>query len=165
MTKIRDFAYTLLFFAVWALCSCQITDDGTSENKGGSGTDPQNPGGVPTVTVEITGAVTKSVTVPIVQTAYNGEYDLWVGDTPVFEVRFKWPATPTAHQSYSYGSGYDEKILIVDGDKDWGIFQSYTVTLTSIDPASGTITGTVTGSNEPAEQAGPVSFSVAFSGI
>lgn len=165
MKKPHYFVYTLLLAAAWALCSCQITSDSSSETKGGSGMDPQNPGGVPTVTVEITGGVTKSVTVPIVQTAYNGEYDLWVGDTPVFEVRFKWPATPTANQSYSYGSGYDEKILIVDGDKNWGVFQAYTVLLSSIDPASGTITGTVTGSNEPAEQAGPVSFSVTFSGI
>jgi len=165
MKKTGYFVYALLFVASWTLCSCQISEDSGSGNTPGGGIDPLNPGGVPTVTVEITGAVTKSVTVPIVQTAYNGEYDLWVGDTPDFEVRFKWPATPTANQSYSYGSGYDQKILIVDGDKDWGVFQSYTVTLTSIDPASGTITGTVNGSNEAAEKAGPVSFSVAFSGI
>lgn len=159
MKKIKNFLYGFLVIAAWMLCACQFSEDS------GTGNVSQNPGGVPTVTVEITGAITKSVTVPIIKTTYNGEYDLWIGDSPTFEVRFKWPGMPTANQSYSYGSGFDEKILVIDGDKDWGVFQSYTVTFTSINPASGTVTGTVNGSNEAAEQAGPISFSVTFSGI
>ncbi len=165
MKKSKLFLYGFIVIAAGLLFACQIAEDSSSENNSSSGNDPQNPGGVPRVTVEITGAITKSVTVPIVKTTYNGEYDLWIGDSPDFEVRFKWPGMPTPNQSYSYGSGYDEKILVYDGGKNWGEFQSYTVTLTSVDPASGSITGTVKGSNEAAEQAGPISFSVTFSGI
>lgn len=153
-----------LLIAAALLCTCQLAGDSSSDGAGGGGseTPPIHPGGVSKVTVEITGAITKSVTVPIIKTSYNNEYDLWVGDEPSFEVRFKWPGMPVANNSYNLGSGFDEKILVADGDKTWGTFISYTVTLTSIHPASGTITGKV---KEDTDKAGPIDFSVTFSGI
>ncbi|PKL38589.1 MAG: hypothetical protein CVV44_11970 [Spirochaetae bacterium HGW-Spirochaetae-1] len=125
----------------------------------------------PTATVSITGAITKTVTVPIVCVPYGG-YTLFIGNDidSGIDIRFEWPGTPGAGQVYSLGSGVDQKIIIIDGDRRWEYWLSYTLTLTSVKPARGTITGTAqeqdayccdTGKGE----SNPINISITFSGI
>lgn len=139
MKQVKIFIIGIMLLSAGLLCTCYAVGD---SGKGDDNDNPPvNPGGTPTVTVKITGAITKSLTVPIINTSYNNEYDLWIGDDPRFEVRFKWSGIPEANTSYS--SGIDDKVLVVDGDRRWEYFLSYTVKLTSIKPAGGTITGTI----------------------
>ena len=166
MKQAKNIFIVFLLLAAGSLFRCYMSGD----SGGGDGTEnpPVNPGGTPTVTVEITGAITKSLTVPIVNTSYNNEYDLWIGDDPRFEVRFKWSGTPESNASYT--SGVDEKVLVVDGDRRWEYFLSYTVKLTSVKPASGTITGTVEEQDayccdKEKGETKPINITISFSGI
>lgn len=125
-----------------------------------------------TATVNITGAITKTVTVPINVFNYSGTYMVIVGNDSNLDlvVRFDWATTPTANQSYSTGSGIDTNFYVREGDRTWEYWLSYTVTLTSLDPASGTITGTAQEQDEyccdlSKGESNPINVSITFSGI
>ncbi len=139
---------------------------------GGENTTVTPPVTYKTATVNITGAIEKTVTVPINVFNYSGTYQVIVGNDSNLDlvVRFDWATTPTANQSYSTGSGIDTNFYVREGDRTWEYWLSYTVTLTSLDPASGTITGQAEEQDEyccdkTKGETNPINVSITFSGI